>query len=143
MDPSKPDDHAVDVLAKDREAALDALEAMRQDQLSIETISASNAVILRLVGEIDMNTAQAVRGAALSAMHRHGPHLHLDLSGVTFMDSTGLEVLLATRRRTELEGGHLYLDDPSQMVIRVLEVTGVDRLFDIRAGVGGPTEAVK
>jgi anti-sigma B factor antagonist len=110
---------------------------MRQDQLNIEIIPGNDAVIMRLIGEIDMVTAPTVRDAAMSAIHRHSPYLHIDLSGVTFMDSTGLEVLLATRRRAEAAGGCLYLEDPSRRVIRVLEVTGVDRLFDIRPAVGG------
>ena len=69
---------------------------MRQDdQLNIEIIPSHDAVIIRLTGEIDMATAPAVRSAALSAIHRVSPYLHIDLSGVTFMDSTGLDALLA------------------------------------------------
>jgi anti-sigma B factor antagonist len=106
----------------------------REEQLRIEVVPASGCVTLRLTGEIDLYTAPSVREAALRAISHHDGALHVDLSGVTFMDSTGLEVLLATRRRAELSGGSLQLIDPTPSVLRVLEVTGVDRLFQIRPG---------
>ncbi len=104
----------------------------REEQLRIEVVPGTGCVTLRLTGEIDLYTAPSVREAALQAITHHDGTLHIDLSGVTFMDSTGLEVLLATRRRAELSGGSLRLVDPTQSVLRVLEVTGVDRLFQIR-----------
>jgi len=109
---------------------------MLQDrqQLTTEVVPGDGHVTLRLAGEIDMNTAPVVRGTALAAMRQHSTTVHIDLSRVTFMDSTGLEVLLATRRRAELSGGHLELIDPTHAVLRVLEVTGVDRLFQINPG---------
>jgi anti-anti-sigma factor len=103
----------------------------REDQLSIEVVPEDEYVTLRLAGEVDLNTAQSMREAALDAMHRHGTNLRIDLSGVTFLDSTGLEVMLATRRRASLEGGQLHLIDPTQAVMRVLEVTGIAHLFEI------------
>jgi len=106
----------------------------REDQLSIQVLPDTGCVTLRLTGEIDLYTAPFVREAALRAIRHHDGRLHIDLSGVTFMDSTGLEVLLATRRRAELSGGTLRLIDPTQSVLRVLEVTGVDRLFHITPG---------
>jgi len=82
-------------------------------------------------GEIDLYTAPTLREAALAAMRQHGTTLRMDLRDVTFMDSTGIEVLLATRRRAELEGGSLTLCRPSQAVRRIIEVTGLDKMFTI------------
>lgn len=104
---------------------------MRDDELSIALLPSQGHVMLRVAGEIDLSTASHFRAAALAALRRHGPVISLDLSRVGFMDSTGLEVLLATNRRATLEGGQLYLVDPSQRVMRLLEVTGMDRLFTI------------
>lgn len=119
---------------------------MRHEQLTIEVLPREGSVTVRLVGEIDMATAPKIRDAALCAMRQHAPTIHLDLSGVTFMDSTGLEVLLATRRHAELEGGQLHLVDPTRSVLRVLEITGVDRLFHISqaqpASAPGPVLAI-
>jgi anti-anti-sigma factor len=77
-----------------------------------------------------MHTAPSVRDAAFAAMRRHAPNIRIDLSGVTFLDAAGLEVLLVTRRQATLAGGELQLVDPARAVMRVLEVTGVDRLLN-------------
>src|SRR5215210_7499092 len=108
-----------------------------QDMLTIDVVPDRDHVTLRLTGEIDTYTAQSVRNAALDAMREHDADIRIDLSGVTFLDSTGLEVLLATRRRAQLEGGQLELLDPTRTVVRVLEVTGVSRLFGLAPSTAG------
>lgn len=105
---------------------------MRQDTLTIDLVLRDeDHTTLRLTGEIDMSTAPDLRAAALAAIHHHGPNLNLDLSRVEFMDSTGLEALISTRRRANLEGGRVRLIDPGHTVLRVLEVSGVVSLFQI------------
>jgi anti-sigma B factor antagonist len=99
--------------------------------LTTETVPGDGYVTLRVSGEIDLHTAQSLRDAALAALRQHGATLRIDLREVPFMDSTGLEVLLATRRRAQLEGGSLTLVGPTPAVRRVIEVTGLDKLFPI------------
>ena len=103
---------------------------MRQDTLTIDLVLRDEEhATLCLAGEIDMSTAPDLRAAALAALHHHGPNLNLDLTQVDFMDSTGLEALMSTRRRANLGGGRLRLIDPGHTVLRVLEVSGVASLF--------------
>jgi anti-sigma B factor antagonist len=101
------------------------------DQLTIEIVPSPDCVTLRLSGEIDMQTAPHLREATLCATQQFSTALHLDMAKVAFMDSTGIEVLVATRRRIDLEGGRLKVVNPSPHVVRVLELTGIDRLFEI------------
>lgn len=100
------------------------------DQLTIGIVPRDGYVTLHSRGEIDMCTSPLLRDAALRAMRDHATTLHLDMKEVTFMDSTRFEALLATRRRVDQEGGRLILCQPSRSVLRVLEVTGVARLFE-------------
>jgi anti-sigma B factor antagonist len=99
--------------------------------LTTQTVPGDGYVTLRVNGEIDLHTAPTLRDAALTALRQHGSTLRIDLREVPFMDSTGLEVLLATRRRAELEGGSLTLVGLSPAVLRVIEVTGLDKVFTI------------
>jgi anti-sigma B factor antagonist len=57
--------------------------------------------------------------------------LVIDLRHVDFMDSSGLRALLLERRRRERAGGSIELSNPSPLVIRLLEVTGVDRVLRV------------
>lgn len=57
--------------------------------------------------------------------------LLVDLGGVTFMDSTGLNALLLARTEAARAGTTLHLARPSHTVARVLEITGADQGFPI------------
>ena len=104
---------------------------MTTDQLVIEIVPSPDCVTVRLRGEIDMQTAPHLREAALCATSQFSTVLQLDMAEVSFMDSSGVEVLVATRRRIDHEGGRLTVVNPSRPVLRLLEITGIDRLFEI------------
>jgi anti-anti-sigma factor len=54
-------------------------------------------------------------------------HLTLDTSGVSFLDSTGLRILVETARR--LGAGNLILSDPPRIVRRLIEITGLEEML--------------
>jgi anti-sigma B factor antagonist len=80
-------------------------------------------------GEVDLETAPHLGDQALAALKDVSVHLVLDLRGVTFMDSTGLKVLLAAAHRADLAGGSLVLVAPARPVHRILTLTGLDKTF--------------
>jgi stage II sporulation protein AA (anti-sigma F factor antagonist) len=106
---------------------------MREGQATIEVLRNQGSVILRVSGEFDVSSASSVYAATIRAIRLH-PALEMDLSDVTFMDSSGLYVLLATGQRAERNGGRLRLLHPSPRVMRVLEAAGDDGRFDIETG---------
>ncbi|MCC6830556.1 MAG: STAS domain-containing protein [Thermoleophilia bacterium] len=80
-----------------------------------------NATVLRLTGELDLATAPEVLAAVEAATCDGGPsRLVLDMSGVSFIDSTGVRTLLEANR---VAGNDLSLLAPSPAVTRVLELT--------------------
>jgi len=81
----------------------------------------TNATVLRLTGELDLATAPDVLAAVEAATTDGGPsRLVLDMSGVSFIDSTGVRTLLEANR---VAGNDLSLLAPSPAVTRVLELT--------------------
>jgi anti-sigma B factor antagonist len=118
-------------------------------ELDLSTTSQGLCAVVRVEGEIDLDSAGELSEAALAAMQDIGPSLVLDMSGVTFMDSTGLKVLLAVHKRAELAGGRLVLAAPTRSVNRVVSITGFDQTFavceDVESAlavlVGDPREA--
>ena len=79
--------------------------------------------------EIDITNAPALRLALLEA----GPHGHgtlaVDMTATRFCDSSGLHVLLAAHRRAQGEGGELLLVCSATAVLRVFELTALDRMI--------------
>jgi anti-sigma B factor antagonist len=84
-------------------------------------------------GEIDLDTAPQF-SHALADRLSNGPSttLRLDLSGVSFMDSTGLHAMVMGQRLARLLGGDLVLAGTSRQVDRLLAVTGVKFPTDAR-----------
>lgn len=85
--------------------------------------------VLRAEGEVDLVTAPALAEALRAAETEPGA-VTLDLRAVSFMDSTGLRVLLEARERLEQRGRALRLDVAEDgAVARLLDLVGVRDLF--------------
>jgi anti-anti-sigma factor len=98
-----------------------------------ELASESNGgTVLRIRGELDISTADQLRRAAAPYLAAEG-RLVLDLSQVTFCDSTGLAVLVGFHKRLAAAGGGLELYAPAQRVQHLLTITGLNRVFRVRA----------
>ncbi|MEV6210736.1 STAS domain-containing protein [Kitasatospora sp. NPDC051914] len=81
-------------------------------------------------GEIDIETADALRARLEAALSRHA-HVAVDLSGVTFIDCSGLRALTAAHRLARRTGRRLTLRAPSRPVVRLLALTRLDREFPV------------
>ena len=84
-------------------------------------------LVVAVGGEIDLYSGAELRDELLRALSRHGPRLVLDLHEVTFIDSAGIEVLLATRRRAQLEGGWMRVIRASPCVRRIIGLADLQR----------------
>jgi anti-anti-sigma factor len=83
-------------------------------------VSVRPGPIVTISGEIDIQSGPQLRDQLLSIIRRHSARLVLDLTGVTFIDCAGINVLLAARRRAQLEGGSLRVLRASPRVQRVI-----------------------
>jgi anti-sigma B factor antagonist len=83
-------------------------------------------------GELDLNAAPELRAAVGAAIDGGATTLVVDLSEVTFIDSTAIGVLLAARERLRHAGGTLELVCAEPHVLRVLEIVGLARVAGVR-----------
>jgi len=89
--------------------------------------------VLSVSGELDVVGAPELRQAVLQTLGEGRRRLILDLSGVDFIDSFGLGVLVGALKRVRMVDGELRLVIAERRVLRVLELCDLDRVFDIRA----------
>jgi len=90
-----------------------------------EQVGGDGATVLVVAGEVDMSTVQPLRSAIVDVLDRGAPELVVDLDAVTFLDSTGISVLVLGRRTATGTGTRYRVVNARDMVARVLEVTGV------------------
>lgn len=81
-----------------------------------------------VTGEIDAHTAPAI-SAAVS--ERGSGSLEIDLSGVDFVDSSGLRALIEAHQQIEAGGGSLTLARPSAVVKRLFDISGVGEYLHV------------
>lgn len=84
-------------------------------------------------GEIDLAGAPRLREALSDALAGGHTHLVLDLREVTFIDSTGLGLLVGAGKKAYGLGGSLTLVCDNPRVLRLLAVTGIDKTLPVRA----------
>jgi anti-anti-sigma factor len=88
-------------------------------------------VVLPLVGDFDVAGATDAHKRLLRLELRPGTQLVLDLSGLTFMDSSGVRLILQAREHALNHGAGLVLVRGPEAVMRVLELVGLDDQLDV------------
>ena len=99
--------------------------------LSISRTDHGERTVIRLGGEIDVYTAPLVREKLDEQIRKGRNDLVLDLTDVTFLDSTGLGVLVGRLKHARSTGGSLVLFGADARVLRVFSITGLDKVFEM------------
>lgn len=92
-----------------------------------------NTVIARLSGEVDHHTAKTLREDIDLAIDRYRPQkLILDFDGVTFMDSSGIGLVMGRYKAVKLCGGCVIIENTGSQIKKVMRLAGLDRLAVIK-----------
>ena len=81
--------------------------------------------VVSVAGELDLQTSPALTDALTGALEADQPHVGVDLTRVSFMDSTALGVLVSALKRARERGGELALIGASGPPLKVLMLTGM------------------
>ena len=103
---------------------LEYLDARRRGQIELVSRRLHDRIVIGVSGEVDLATVGAVERELLVAEECHRLVV-LDLSNTSFMDSTGIHMIIAATRRLQQRGGHLVVVQGPPPVRRLLELTGV------------------
>jgi len=100
-------------------------------ELKVTTRSQGDHTVISVAGEIDLYTAPRLQSELMTALSKSPVRLIVDMSGVEFCDSTGINVLLAAHRQAAERGGELQLAGPGSATRKVLQVTGLETVFTV------------
>jgi anti-sigma B factor antagonist len=98
-----------------------------------ERVIDDQSMIVAVEGEIHVSTAPEFSALLNSTAESGCTALVLDLTGVMFIDSTGLSVLLNALRQVTRAGGRMAVVCSNPTVLRLFEITRLDTTFDIHA----------
>lgn len=95
----------------------------------VETKFSDNVLTAKLYGEIDHHRAPAIRQKIDGQTETLRPkELHLDFSGVSFMDSSGIGLIMGRYRQVSLVGGKLRVINVPKPLQKIISLSGIDSL---------------
>jgi len=100
----------------------------------LSTRGCDGYAVVALRGELDLADA-AVVAAELAAVAAREPRIIVDLTGLEFLDSSGVAALARGRRQAWQAGGDLLLAAPQRRVMRVLDIIRLAEAFPVYASV--------
>lgn len=89
-------------------------------------------LIIQLSGELDQHMADQIRGRIDYGLLREGmKHMIFDFTEVSFMDSSGIGMLLKRYKQVKQLGGTLYITGCNQSILRLVKLSGLERIVVI------------
>ena len=85
-----------------------------------------------LYGELDHHAARSTMKVITDLVDVDLPRqVVLDFGGLSFMDSSGIALILKVKRLVSVSGGEVWVEHPNRQVLRVLEASGIGRVVPI------------
>lgn len=91
--------------------------------------------MVEVSGEVDVYTAPRLREAVVSAIDGGSLRLVVDVDKVEFLDSTGVGVLVGALKKVRSGGGTLDIVCTQPRLLKIFEITGLDKVFGLHATV--------
>lgn len=99
--------------------------------LSLDHHDEAGRTVVTVGGEVDVFTAPALDERLVSLIDEGKVRLVVDLTGVEFLDSTGLGVLVKALKRTREHDGSLDLVATQERILKVFRITGLDAVMPL------------
>ena len=102
-------------------------------ELEIKDEQIDGGSVLTLNGEVDVYTAPALKEQMVAAIEGGRVNLVVDMDGVSFIDSSGLGVLVGALRRAGENDGGVRIVCAREGILKIFRITGLDKVFPIFA----------
>lgn len=116
------------------------VEEVKLMNLTIDLNENDKVIDVKVNGEIDAYTAPKLKDALASTAEEQDVVMNVDLSEVSYMDSTGLGVFVGLFKTIKANGGQLYLNGLSERLKRLFDITGLGDIMNINSEVKGGVE---
>lgn len=106
--------------------------------MNISSSCTAGRLTIYLCGELDHHEARYTMESIDDLIEEYLPRdCVLDLSELSFMDSSGIAVIVRASERMRVLRGRIWVENPNKQVLRVIDAAGIDRLVPVSGKVGG------
>ena len=100
--------------------------------MNINAAYSAGRLTVFLIGELDHHEARAAIRSIEELLDEYMPRdCVLDLSQLSFMDSSGIAIIIKVSRRMRSLGGRTWIENPARQPQRVIDASGIDRLVPV------------
>ena len=103
--------------------------------MEVSTRKETGFTVVSVLGEVDLYSSPAMREAILGALSKREPNVVIDLSGVSYMDSSGIATLVEALQASRRVQGRLVLAGLTDRVREVFELARLQSVFDLAPSV--------
>ena len=104
----------------------------RRKKMNIRTSFDNGRLTIFLSGELDHHEAKNAINEIDELLDEFMPRdCALDMSGLTFMDSSGIAIIIKLSRKMKNLGGRAWIENPAEQAQRVIDASGIDRLVHV------------
>ncbi len=103
------------------------LGSSEQDALTVDVRDENGAAVIGLSGDLDMTGVKQARAAIDAALASHPGRLILDASGLDYMDSSGIALLVQVTQKAQ----EVQVRNPTPIVRQLIELTGLSEILHI------------
>jgi anti-sigma B factor antagonist len=100
--------------------------------MSVKMDNISGVTVCRVEGEIDINSSPNIKKTFDKLLSTKTPKIVINLSKVTYVDSSGLATLVEILKNMRSYGGKMRLSDMSPKIKSLFEITKLEKLFEIK-----------
>ncbi len=104
-------------------------------ELALDSRTEGPFEIIEVGGEVDVYTAPRLREAIVAAIDAGHTRLVVDVEKVEFLDSTGLGVLVGALKKVRADGGTLDIVCTQERILKIFDITGLDKVFGLHTSV--------
>ena len=101
--------------------------------MSVKTEVKNDLIVCSIEGEIDINTSPDIKKAFGKLIAKKTPKIVINLTKVTYVDSSGLATLVEILKNMRTYGGKMRLSNMSDKIKSLFEITKLEKLFEIIA----------
>ena len=112
-------------------------------RIKLDLNEVSSIPVVTVMGEIDVCTAPEFKSAVNKAIFSGAQNLIVDLTDVSYMDSSGFGTLLGATKRIKPRGGSVNLVGCSEAIERMLKITRLDTIFGMFPRVDDAVEGIR
>lgn len=127
----------------DRRSWLRAPSVTDSPRITVDVEEHGHYAVVTVAGEIDVMTGSDLRAPLHDLIGRGVVHHVIDLRAVSFLDSTGLGILVGERKRLHDRGGTVRIVCGPGLVGKVVRLTAVDQLVDVHDSVASAVAAIE